>query len=162
MTDNHPKNKDSISVLIVCMGNICRSPTAEAVLRQQALKAGIEITIDSAGTLGYHSGAAPDSRARAAGERRGYDFSGIQARQVTVEDFVNFDMILAADNSNMADLRLLCPSEHEHKLRLLLSFSSDAEREVPDPYYGGEQGFERVLDLVESACSGLLAQLSKD
>ncbi|GAA3703867.1 low molecular weight protein-tyrosine-phosphatase [Oceanisphaera sediminis] len=162
MTDNHLKNNEKLSVLIVCMGNICRSPTAEAVLRQQALRAGIEITIDSAGTLGYHSGATPDSRARAAGERRGYDFSGIQARQVTVEDFASFDMILAADNSNMADLRLLCPPEHEHKLRLLLSFSPEAEQEVPDPYYGGEQGFERVLDLVESACTGLLARLSKD
>ena len=159
MANNQLKSKEKFSVLIVCMGNICRSPTAEAVLRQQALRAGIEITIDSAGTLGYHSGAAPDSRARAAGERRGYDFSGIQARQITAEDFASFDMILAADNSNMAELRLLCPSEHEYKLRLLLSFSSESEQEVPDPYYGGEQGFERVLDLVESACTGLLAQL---
>ncbi|MFP2769466.1 low molecular weight protein-tyrosine-phosphatase [Oceanisphaera sp. KMM 10153] len=154
-------NKNQPSVLMVCMGNICRSPTAEAVLRQLAARDGVAVDIDSAGTLGYHSGAAPDSRARAAGESRGYDFSGISAREVTAEDFVHFDLVLVADRSNLADLQARCPSEHQHKLRLLLSYADVPEQEVPDPYYGGEQGFERVLDLIESACEGLLAQLKK-
>ncbi|PPL14507.1 protein-tyrosine-phosphatase [Oceanisphaera arctica] len=155
------KHKENFSVLMVCMGNICRSPTAEAVLRLQAARAGVDMTIDSAGTIGYHNGAAPDRRARAAGERRGYDFGGIIARQVTPEDFVSFDLILTADSSNLADLKALCPPEHQHKVKLLLSYSAEAEQEVPDPYYGGDQGFERVLDLIESACEGLLAQLRK-
>ncbi len=154
-------NKKQPSVLLVCMGNICRSPTAEAVLRQQATRAGVEMIIDSAGTLGYHSGSAPDSRARAAGEARGYDFSGMRARQVRVEDFERFDLVLAADQDNLQDLQRLCPAEHQHKLRLLLSYADVLEQEVPDPYYGGDQGFERVLDLIESACEGLLAQLRK-
>jgi protein-tyrosine phosphatase len=154
-------NKEQPSVLLVCMGNICRSPTAEAVLRQQAARAGVEMIIDSAGTIGYHSGAEPDRRARAAGEARGYDFGGISARQVKSEDFICFDLILAADRSNLADLRAQCPPAHQHKLRLLLSYADVPEQEVPDPYYGGDQGFERVLDLIESACEGVLAQSRK-
>lgn len=156
-------NQAQPSVLVVCLGNICRSPTAEAVLRQRAQKAGIALTVDSAGTYGGHAGAKPDARSRAAGERRGYNFSGIHSRQVKGSDFVEFDVILAADRSNLADLKALCPTEHQHKIKLLLSFNAHAEQEheqeVPDPYYGGEQGFEQVLDLIESACDGLLAQL---
>ncbi len=152
-------NKNQPSVLMVCMGNICRSPTAEAVLRQQATRAGVSIIIDSAGTIGYHHGAMPDQRARATGESRGYDFSGISARQVRPDDFIAFDLILAADHSNLADLKLLCPPEYQHKLKLLLSYYEGPEQEVPDPYYDEDEGFERVLDLIESACAGVLAQL---
>ncbi|WP_245879544.1 low molecular weight protein-tyrosine-phosphatase [Zobellella endophytica] len=148
--------KQRVRVLFVCLGNICRSPTAEAVFRHKASLSGAEIEIDSAGTTSYHSGALPDSRARAAGEARGYDFGGIQARRIRSEDFVEFDLILAADRGNLADLTALCPPEHRHKIKLLLSFSTAQELEVPDPYYDGEQGFEHVLDLIESACDGLL------
>lgn len=155
------KNKEMPKVLMVCLGNICRSPTAEAVLRQRAQAAGVALTVDSAGTYGGHAGAKPDSRSRAAGERRGYDFSGIQSRQVQDRDFVEFDIILAADHQNVADLKGLCPAEHQHKITLLLSFNDQGAQEVPDPYYGGEQGFEQVLDLIESASAGLLAQLAK-
>ncbi|ART83782.1 protein-tyrosine-phosphatase [Oceanisphaera profunda] len=166
---NELTNKDNPRVLVVCLGNICRSPTAEAVLRQRAASAGVALTVDSAGTYGGHAGATPDARSRAAGERRGYDFSGIHSRQVKASDFVDFDIILAADRSNLADLKALCPAEHQHKIMLLLSFNGDgeqdtkqdAQQEVPDPYYGGEQGFEQVLDLIESACDGLLAQYAK-
>ncbi|WP_107852448.1 low molecular weight protein-tyrosine-phosphatase [Oceanimonas marisflavi] len=159
MTDNPLKNKDSISVLMICMGNICRSPTAEAVLRHKAVRAGVELEIDSAGTIGYHAGSGPDARARAAGEARGYDFSGMQARQVTRQDFEHFDLVLAADRSNLEDLLRLCPPAHRHKVKLLLSFANGPEQEVPDPYYGGERGFEQVLDLVEAACDGVLKAL---
>ena len=156
------KNKENPRVLMVCLGNICRSPTAEAVLRQRAEAAGVALTVDSAGTYGGHAGAGPDSRSRAAGERRGYDFSGIHSRKVKDSDFVEFDVILAADHRNLADLNALCPVEHQHKITLLLSFNDHGAQhgvqEVPDPYYGGEQGFEQVLDLIESACDGLLAQ----
>ncbi|MFD1009628.1 low molecular weight protein-tyrosine-phosphatase [Oceanisphaera ostreae] len=152
------KNNDNLKVIIVCLGNICRSPTAEAVLRQRAASAGVALTVDSAGTYGGHAGSKPDARSRAAGERRGYDFSGIHSRQVKADDFAKFDLILAADHSNLADLQALCPAEHQHKIKLLLSLGDHAVQEVPDPYYGGEQGFEQVLDLIESACDGLLAQ----
>lgn len=145
-------------ILMVCLGNICRSPTAEAILRQRAKQAGVALVVDSAGTYGGHAGATPDARSQAAGERRGYDFSGIYSRKITVADFSDFDVILAADHSNLANLKALCPATQHHKLRLLLSFSDQAEQEVPDPYYGGEQGFEQVLDLIESACDGILAQ----
>ncbi|OYD23941.1 low molecular weight protein-tyrosine-phosphatase [Oceanimonas baumannii] len=159
MDSNHLKTKDNHSILIVCMGNICRSPTAEAVFRHKAASAGLNIDIDSAGTIGYHAGSGPDARARAAGEARGYDFSGMQARQITVSDFARFDLVLAADKENLRDLQRLCPAEHAHKVKLLLSFANGPEQEVPDPYYGGEQGFELVLDLVEDACDGVLKHI---
>ena len=155
-------NKTQPSVLMVCLGNICRSPTAEAVLRQRAARAGVALTVDSAGTYGGHAGAQPDARSRRAGEQRGYDFTGIHSRQVKTNDFAEFDVILAADRSNLADLQALCPAEYQHKIKLLLSFNGHEThkgvQEVPDPYYGGAQGFEQVLDLIESACDGLLAQ----
>ncbi|GAB6262033.1 low molecular weight protein-tyrosine-phosphatase [Photobacterium sp. R1] len=153
------KNKEIPSVLLVCMGNICRSPTGEAVLRARAQAASMAIEIDSAGTIGYHQGNPPDSRARAAGEARGYSFKGMRARQVIAEDFERFDLILAADRQNLSDLMAICPDEHLSKLALFLDYADVAEDEVPDPYYGGDQGFEYVLDLVELAAEGVLASL---
>lgn len=148
-----------MNLLVVCMGNICRSPTAEAVLRYKADQLGINMVVDSAGTIGYHQGNPPDPRSVAVGEARGYDFSGIQSRQVRIEDFTHFDLIIAADANNLADLKRLCPSQFQHKLSLFLSYSDSHEQEIPDPYYGGENGFDRVLDLIEQASDQLLQQL---
>lgn len=150
------------SVLFVCMGNICRSPTAEGVFRRVVKEAGLDaaVSIDSAGTHGYHIGKAPDRRARLAAEGRGYDLAGLSGRQVQVGDFDTFDYILAMDADNLGDLRALCPPEQRHKLALFLSFSEAFRgQEVPDPYYGGQQGFERVLDMIEDAARGLLQAL---
>ena len=151
-------------ILFVCMGNICRSPTAEGVFRHQAEQAGMldRLFIDSAGTHAYHVGEPADRRARAAAKRRGMSLDGIRARRVILEDFVRFDYIIAMDEDNLARLRDESPEEHHHKLRLLLEFMDGPEREVPDPYYGGAAGFERVLDLVEAASRGLLEPLSRD
>lgn len=149
------------SVLLVCMGNICRSPTAEAVLRAKAVKAGVEVEIDSAGTIGFHEGKRPDSRSRDAGEARGYSFEGIRARQIAVGDFDKFDLILVADRQNLSDLTAICPAEHLSKLSLLLAFADAEEDEVPDPYYGGEEGFEYVLDLIEAAADRVVAGLKQ-
>ncbi|MBV7260748.1 low molecular weight phosphotyrosine protein phosphatase [Photobacterium sp. WH24] len=154
-------DKRKPSVLLVCMGNICRSPTAEAVLRAKAVKAGVEIEIDSAGTIGYHEGKRPDSRSRAAGEARGYSFEGIRARQIVVGDFEKFDLILVADRQNLSDLTTICPAEYLSKLSLLLAFADAEEDEVPDPYYGGEEGFEHVLDLIEAAADRIVAGLKQ-
>ncbi|MGF1908109.1 low molecular weight phosphotyrosine protein phosphatase [Vibrio kasasachensis] len=145
-------------ILVVCMGNICRSPTGEAVLRAKAKQLGIEVEIDSAGTIGYHQGNLPDERARQAAERRGYSFKGIRSRKVESRDFIHFDLILAADKDNLHDLKSICPAEHQHKIKLYLSFSESDCDEIPDPYYGGEQGFERVLDLIEEAAERVLHQ----
>lgn len=143
-------------ILIVCMGNICRSPTGEAVLKAKAQQMGVNIMVDSAGTIGYHQGNPPDPRAKAAGEKRGYSFRGIRARQVVKADFEEFDLILAADNDNLADLQQRCPAHLQHKLALFLSFSDSNHDEIPDPYYGGDNGFELVLDLIENASDNLL------
>ena len=146
------------------MGNICRSPTAEGVFRHLVGEAGLsdQILIDSAGTHGYHAGEPPDRRATAAAAKRGYDLSGQRARQVSEEDFARFDYVLAMDRANLAHLRAVCPLQHTTKLRLFLEFSERfVEREVPDPYYGGAQGFERVLDLAEDAARGLLMHLQQ-
>ncbi|EJB8451996.1 TPA: low molecular weight protein-tyrosine-phosphatase [Vibrio parahaemolyticus] len=146
-------------ILVVCMGNICRSPTGEAVLRAKAKELGVDVDIDSAGTIGYHTGNTPDSRAMAAGKQRGYSFKGMRARQVSVQDFEDFDLVLAADKANLADLLDICPAEHRHKVSLFLSHSNSSYDEIPDPYYGGGDGFELVLDLIEEASVAVLQKL---
>ncbi|EJC6761838.1 low molecular weight phosphotyrosine protein phosphatase [Vibrio parahaemolyticus] len=146
-------------ILVVCMGNICRSPTGEAVLRAKAEELGVDVDIDSAGTIGYHTGNTPDSRAMAAGKQRGYSFKGMRARQVSVQDFEDFDLVLAADKANLADLLDICPTEHRHKVSLFLSHSNSSYDEIPDPYYGGDDGFELVLDLIEEASVAVLQKL---
>lgn len=154
----------AVSILFVCMGNICRSPTAEGVVRAHLERAGLaaEVELDSAGTHGYHIGKAPDERARKAAATRGYDLSALKARRVSDFDFVRFDRILAMDRDNLDLLRQACPAEHRHKLGLFLEYSRRfREREVPDPYYGGAEGFEHVLDLVEDAAHGLIDSLSQ-
>jgi protein-tyrosine phosphatase len=144
------------------MGNICRSPTAEGVFRHHAEQAGVyeQLFIDSAGTHAYHVGEPADQRARAAAERRGISLEGIRARRVSSGDFERFDYIIAMDEDNLARLHEEAPEEHRHKIRLFLEFASADETEVPDPYYGGAAGFERVLDLVEDASRGLLERLA--
>lgn len=154
----------TVSVLMVCMGNICRSPTAEGVFRQRLQEAGLEhrVRLDSAGTHSYHIGKSPDPRASQAAAGRGYDLSGLVGRQVGPRDFEEFDLILAMDHDNLANLRRVCPRGREDRLRLFLSFSPRyAGQEVPDPYYGGPQGFDRVLDMVEDAAEGLLAEIRR-
>ncbi len=155
-------DQSSISVLFVCMGNICRSPTAEGVFRKYVSDAGLDADIqtDSAGTHAYHSGEPADRRAHAAALRRGFSLEGIRARRVTEEDFDTFDYILAMDQDNLMVLQERAPNELRGKVRLFLEFAeSRRENEVPDPYYGGAAGFERVLDLVEEASQGLLETL---
>lgn len=157
-------SRAQIKILFVCMGNICRSPMAEGVFRHLVKQAGLDgrIAIDSAGTHDYHIGEPPDPRAQRTAGRRGYDLSMLRGRQVSRADFGEFDYLLAMDRMNLRVLERLCPSQHGHKLKLLMEFSNDAAlREVPDPYYGGDQGFERVLDLVEQASDGLLEHLRK-
>jgi protein-tyrosine phosphatase len=162
------RNKDlqnasqCIRVLFICMGNICRSPSAEAVFKHYVAQAGLQDVIysDSAGTHDYHIGEPPDARARAAAQRRGYDLESLRARHMSARDFATFDLVLAMDEHNLNALQRDCPPEHRHKLRLFLEFGSKLDvREVPDPYYGGPQGFESVLDLVEDAAQGLLRHI---
>ena len=149
--------KNVKSVLMVCMGNICRSPTAEAVFRHKAKEQGIELVIDSAGTIGSHAKEKPDHRAIKAGEARGYSFKGLKARKVSEDDFEKFDLILAMDDDNLAYLLRKAPEHRKYKIKLFLEFSENFEdTEVPDPYYGGAGGFKYVLDLVEDASDGLL------
>jgi protein-tyrosine phosphatase len=159
----------SVKVLFVCLGNICRSPTAEGVLRQRANKAGLtQLHIDSAGTADWHIGKSPDERTVKAAAQRGYDLSALRARQVSVADFDEFDFILAMDQSNLANLKALQPEQSRAQLGLFLDYLGDqvgdqvgerSLREVPDPYYGGPQGFETVLDLIENASDGLIIRL---
>jgi len=151
-----------LRVLFVCMGNICRSPTAEGVFKHLVAQAGLQdfIVSDSAGTHGYHVGEPPDDRAQRFALLRGYDLSALRGRQVSRQDFEAFDYVLAMDEMNLRLLEELCPQRHAHKLKLFMAFAGDgAPREVPDPYYGGAQGFERVLDMAEAAAQGLLRHL---
>ncbi len=151
-------------ILFVCMGNICRSPTAEGVFRRVLSERAPEIVveIDSAGTHDYHVGNPPDRRAIEAASRRGVDLTTLRARQVATEDFERFDLILAMDDENLAELRRRASPRHHDRIRLLMEFASDASvRHVPDPYYGGAHGFERVLDLLEEAAEGLLDEVLK-
>ncbi|MBU2895501.1 low molecular weight phosphotyrosine protein phosphatase [Vibrio hepatarius] len=141
------------------MGNICRSPTGEAVLRAKAEQMGVEIEVDSAGTIGYHQGNLPDSRAKETAERRGYSFKGIRSRKVVEQDFAYFDLILAADRDNLADLKAQCPLQYQNKLKLFLSYAESEQEEIPDPYYGGDNGFELVVELIEQASDKLLRTL---
>jgi protein-tyrosine phosphatase len=146
--------KEKRSILFVCTGNICRSPTAEAVFRTLAKKAGLELRIESAGLGDWHVGQPPDDRAQHHAKGRGYDLSAQRARQVRARDFDDFDLILAMDRGHLRALERMAPPRQRAKIRLFAP-----ERDVPDPYYGGPEGFERVLDLVESQCRSLLAEL---
>jgi protein-tyrosine phosphatase len=152
------------AILFVCMGNICRSPTAEAVFRRRAEAAGLAsaLHIDSAGTHGYHVGRPPDARSSQHAARRGYDLSAQRARLVTASDFEQFDHLLAMDRDNLALLEAACPPEHRHKLGLFMQFARNSGSDVvPDPYYGGGAGFDRVLDYIEDASDGLIEALRK-
>src|SRR5262245_50632614 len=152
----------TMRILFVCLGNICRSPTAEAVLQRIAAQEApdLRIEVDSAGTAGYHIGEPPDARSQEAASRRGYDMSRLRARIVEPGDFERFDLILAMDRDNLAVLHRRAPATARQHVQLFLEFAPDAGRlDVPDPYYGGASGFEEVLDLVEAASRGLIAHL---
>ena len=152
-------------LLFVCMGNICRSPTAQGVFDTLLERNGLRgvIRTDSAGTGAWHAGLSPDARAKEAAGSRGYSLDKYRARQVVEKDFEKFDLILAMDKENLADLTRMCPAGHLGKLKLLLSYGSEIEDlDVPDPYYGGKRGFDLVVDLVEDACEGLLNHLRKE
>ncbi len=154
-----------MKLLFVCMGNICRSPTAHGIFRQLVLSEGLaqQIEIDSAGTHAYHIGEQPDPRSIQTALSRGIDVSDLRARQVTEKDFAHYDLILAMDRDNLFNLLALCPDEHADRVKLLLSFAADAGLdEVPDPYYGGSHGFEHVFDLVDTAARGLLDAIRDD
>lgn len=154
-----------MKVLFVCLGNICRSPTAEGVLRSIAAREypGLDLQIDSAGTADYHVGEPPDRRTVAAAKRRGYDLAALRARQVRPEDYRHFDYVLAMDQANLSELESRRLSDATATLGLFMSFAPDSGyHEVPDPYYGGVEEFERVLDLCEAASRGLLARIANE
>lgn len=149
-------------VLFVCMGNICRSPTAQGIFRNLLQREGLEavIEIDSAGTHGYHIGEPPDRRAQEAAARRGIDLSDLRARRVETGDFSYYDYVLAMDQENYHSLSRMCPPGFKRRLMLFMDFAPNLRtREVPDPYYGAAAGFERVVDMVEAAADGLLADI---
>jgi protein-tyrosine phosphatase len=151
-----------VKILFVCLGNICRSPTAEAVMRGVVAREtpDLVMTLDSAGTSNYHPGSPPDRRSQAAARQRQYDLSDLRARQVRAEDFASFDLILAMDRSNLDELLRLAPRSARGKIQLFLDYAPEQPlREVPDPYYGGPSGFEDVLNLIETASRGLLRRL---
>lgn len=151
-----------MKILFVCLGNICRSPSAEAVLRGIAAREAPELRleVDSAGTAGYHIGDAPDHRSQEAARRRGYDMAHLRARVVEPADFERFDLLLAMDENNYSVLLHRAPAVYRERVRLFLDFAPDCGMsEVPDPYYGGPAGFEHVLDLVEEASRGLISHL---
>ncbi|HUL93726.1 MAG TPA: low molecular weight protein-tyrosine-phosphatase [Burkholderiales bacterium] len=153
-----------VGVLFVCTGNICRSPTAEAVFRKLVAEAGLSraVMADSAGTHGYHTGEPPDPRAQASAADRGYDLSALRARRVERSDFQRFDLIVAMDRGHFAILSRMAEPSATHKLKLMMSYARDfREEDVPDPYYGSVRDFERVLDMLEDAARGLLDSLGK-
>ena len=155
------KNK-KVHILFICMGNICRSPTAEGVFRYIVQTEGLDdwIKTDSAGTHAYHVGEPPDLRAQHTALAHGIDLSDLRARKAVKDDFEQFEYLLAMDNDNYSILQQLAPDGYDDKLKLFLDFSDDfTETEVPDPYYGGELGFEHVFNLVQSASYGLLADI---
>lgn len=155
---------ERVSVLFVCTGNICRSPTAEAIFRKLVADAGMSETIlaDSAGTHGYHIGEPPDTRAQASAADRGYDLSSLRARRVERADLQRFDLIVAMDRGHFTILSRMAEPSAAHKLKLMMSYADRfEEKDVPDPYYGGPQDFERVLDMLEDAARGLLDSLGK-
>lgn len=152
-------------LLFVCLGNICRSPMAEGVFRRVAEEEGVAhlFEIDSAGLGDWHVGQAPDTRAQSAARRRGIDISGQSARQVQHADYTRFDLLLAMDGSNFAELTQLAPKHARHRIRRLLDFAPHTEtQDVPDPFFGGREGFDHALDLIEHASRGLLAELLDD
>jgi protein-tyrosine phosphatase len=161
----------TVAVCFVCLGNICRSPTAEGVMRRLLDEAKLAdcVIVDSAGTGDWHLGQAPDDRAQRAARNRGYDLAPLRARQITADDFDRFDLIIAMDDKNVTALRQTCPPAQRDKIRLLMEFAATAgtetagaafdAREVTDPYFGGDAGFEIVLDQCEAACRGLIAAL---
>lgn len=158
------KPVEMINILFVCMGNICRSPTAEGVVSKLIADGRMRdsVSVDSAGTHAYHVGEAPDPRAQRAARNRGVELRGLRARRVVAEDFEAFDLILAMDRENLEYLFDVCPPRHRNKVRLFLSYARNCDLdEVPDPYYGGSMGFDRVLDLVENAAQGLIDSLRR-
>ncbi len=156
-------NDTAVRVLMVCLGNICRSPTAHGVFQQRVENAGLTgvIEVDSAGTGDFHLGEKPDVRSRQAAQQRGYNLNGLRARQVRHDDFERFDYILAMDENNLRDLQVLCPAALQHKLRLFMEFADNNYLSVPDPYYGDGEGFQLVLNLVEEAADALLDHIRK-
>lgn len=155
MSSRHPPTQ----ILLVCMGNICRSPTAEAIARAQAHARGLggRVMLDSAGTHAYHVGEAPDPRAIASARQAGYDLTALRARQVNATDFARFDWIIVADRQNLAELQRRCPADQQHKLQLMCAWLEG--QDVPDPYYGGPEGFVDMIHLLEQAMAAMLAQL---
>ncbi len=149
-------------VLFVCLGNICRSPTAHAIFRDKVKRAGLPLHIESAGTSASHAGEPPDPRSVKAAQQRGYTFEGIRSRPVKPTDFAEYDLILAMDKANLASLQQRCPADLQHKIKLFMSFHPDFTRwpEVPDPYYGGNRGFELVLNLIDEGCEHILQAVS--
>ena len=159
LTETSAVTQATFSVLFLCMGNICRSPTAHGVFRHRVKEAGLDaiVHISSGGTHNYHPGKPPDHRSQHTAAQRGYDLSDLRARQITELDFIRHDLLLAMDWDNLALAEHACPPAMQHKLRRLTEFCQLYDAAVvPDPYYGGEEGFTQVLDLIEDACNGLL------